>query len=945
MKSLLKVMMLSLFKLHLLGQAPHFNQHDFSKTSEGEINVLQQGTRGFLWIGTTDGLYRYDGFTFKSFHPGDTVTDFNVSTVYGGDSTRIWVGCESGHVYAMSMTGSFELLIPEEEVTGKRITGLVIDHSGQVWISTYGAGLFVMSSRKLHHLDREDGLIDDEIYGMALSHDGSIWVATDNGVSICRFDGEEKVIHNLRQQDGLNDEIVFALQPDEHGMWIGFESNGFCYYHSKTGEISRPVGKWTGGPVTGFATFQNHSNWIATEHEGIYRGQGTDIETYESLIIPDVTRIDDLLADREGNIWIASRNQLYSAQINIELWQIPHGEIQAVLENEDGDLWLGTQNGLYIKGNAQWTKHSGIDANVISLYEDRYHQIWIGTFGQGVAVWNPATEKCTWLSESNGLKNGSILDIDGYGDRVWLATLGGIVEVNNHELSSGSQLSFLNMDESNGLSASFFYSVFADDKGRIWFGTDGDGILVMENEIFKSLLLEKGIPAKTVYCFNQDQDGDIWAGTADNGVFHIYQDTFKHYTSSDGLRNMSISAIGIDDQNQIILVHSEGFDILNKANQRIKHYGSRVGADDLNPAMNAIHHPGQSQTWIGGSDKLIRHTCLGHLTANYPGLVLNDVSVMGRSVETHFPGTFGPDDHFIEIEYSGIWLSNPDEISYEYTLSNYDMEWKSTSDRQISYSQLGPGTYEFLVRPVLHGQAIDEAEIQYAFVIKPPLWLRPIFFIPVVILAGLLLYWMQKYRERKVTLEATLARERIESQYEVLKSQINPHFLFNSFNTLASIVEENATDAITYIEKLSDYYRSIIQFRNHRTINLEDELKLIHDFIFLLKHRYSDNLLVHVDIKNMDGLIPPLALQMLLENAVKHNVISKSRPLRVVIKDTDDRNIIVENNLQPKKSKPESTRFGLQNIRTQFGVLTKREVLIKKSEAYFTVQIPILKQA
>jgi LytS/YehU family sensor histidine kinase len=210
-------------------------------------------------------------------------------------------------------------------------------------------------------------------------------------------------------------------------------------------------------------------------------------------------------------------------------------------------------------------------------------------------------------------------------------------------------------------------------------------------------------------------------------------------------------------------------------------------------------------------------------------------------------------------------------------------------------------------------------------------------------LAAASIYGYQRFRELRISRNAALERERIESQYEVLKAQINPHLLFNSFNTLASIVEEDSQLAIEYIEKLSDYYRSIIQFRNQKMISLGEELILIDDFTYLLKRRFGKNLQVIKQIESTDSYIPPLTLQMLVENAVKHNVISRQKPLTIVIRTEKDDYLVVSNNLQPKKSEEPSTRFGLQNIQTRFELLTKKKVIIEDHGEHFSVSIPLLK--
>jgi len=156
-------------------------------------------------------------------------------------------------------------------------------------------------------------------------------------------------------------------------------------------------------------------------------------------------------------------------------------------------------------------------------------------------------------------------------------------------------------------------------------------------------------------------------------------------------------------------------------------------------------------------------------------------------------------------------------------------------------------------------------------------------------------------------------------------------------------VEEDTGLAVEYIEKLSDYYRSIIQFRDQKMIPLTDELVLIDDFAYLLRRRFGKNLTIVKEIDDTDFDIPPLTLQMLVENAVKHNIISRQKPLTIEIRLHNDDYLVVRNNLQPMKTKEPSTRFGLQNIKTRFELLTKRKVLIDTEDGYFSVSIPLIK--
>ena len=201
-----------------------------------------------------------------------------------------------------------------------------------------------------------------------------------------------------------------------------------------------------------------------------------------------------------------------------------------------------------------------------------------------------------------------------------------------------------------------------------------------------------------------------------------------------------------------------------------------------------------------------------------------------------------------------------------------------------------------------------------------------------------------RLREARLKREAQLKRETVESQFATLKSQINPHFLFNSFNTLITIIEENPTLAVAYVEHLSDFYRSIIAYRERDFINVSEEMELVRSFDFLLKKRYEDGFHL-VDRLNdhtaQAGQVMPLSLQMLVENAVKHNVISASKPLTVEIF-KDNGHVVVRNNIQ-RKIKPEaSTHFGLQSLINRYKLLGERPVVVEDNGAFFIVKIPLL---
>lgn len=203
-------------------------------------------------------------------------------------------------------------------------------------------------------------------------------------------------------------------------------------------------------------------------------------------------------------------------------------------------------------------------------------------------------------------------------------------------------------------------------------------------------------------------------------------------------------------------------------------------------------------------------------------------------------------------------------------------------------------------------------------------------------------FFFMNWKESRI-LSEKLAKENIQSQYETLKSQINPHFLFNNLNTLSALIEENPKLAVDYVQKTADYYRSILNLKDKEVITLGEELDLINTFFNLQHNRYGDNLKLIVDIDSSfySTYVAPLSLQMLLENAIKHNIISKDKPLTVKITASNGC-IIVTNNLQRRDMEQASNGFGLKNITDRYSYLSSRKVEISENDSYFTVSIPIL---
>ena len=198
---------------------------------------------------------------------------------------------------------------------------------------------------------------------------------------------------------------------------------------------------------------------------------------------------------------------------------------------------------------------------------------------------------------------------------------------------------------------------------------------------------------------------------------------------------------------------------------------------------------------------------------------------------------------------------------------------------------------------------------------------------------------------RKASLDAEkVKREQMSTKYESLKNQVNPHFLFNSLNALTNLVYEDQDMAADFIRKLSKVYRYVLDNQSKEVVSLETELAFVNSYLFLQRIRFDDKLKVNIDVKGYEkSMIPPIALQMLFENAIKHNTIAEEEPLTIDVYVENEKMLVIKNNLQ-KKNIPieESTGVGLKNVQARFGFLSPTKVEVIETDSEFIVKLPIL---
>ncbi|MDO1501047.1 histidine kinase [Winogradskyella maritima] len=205
-----------------------------------------------------------------------------------------------------------------------------------------------------------------------------------------------------------------------------------------------------------------------------------------------------------------------------------------------------------------------------------------------------------------------------------------------------------------------------------------------------------------------------------------------------------------------------------------------------------------------------------------------------------------------------------------------------------------------------------------------------------------IIYFYNRYQKNKLKEQKVIAGT-ASAKFDALKNQLDPHFLFNSLNVLTSLIEENPNNAQRFTTSLSKVYRYVLEQKSKELVTVDEELNFARTYMSLLKMRFEDSIIFEIPEKasNPESKVVPLSLQLLLENAVKHNMVTSSKPLHIKIYE-DGNHLVVMNNLQPKQIVKKSSGVGLENIRQRYKLLSKRNVIINQRESDFAVAIPML---
>jgi ligand-binding sensor domain-containing protein len=927
-----------------------------------KINSIYKTDQGYIFAGTTDGLYAFDGINFKKINFSKPGIKDTVTTIFQDNTHQLWVGFKNGRI-AKKINSTLEYVEPEEGYPGVAVNSFLQDKENNIWIATNGEGIYHFKNDRLYLIDAANGLSDLHIHALVQTANGDMLAATDAGINICKNINGKIKVNVIGPNEGLPDYYVTAITPaGKNTFWIGLQDKGYCLYDHNTGKITVPAAdsNWQYGQIN--ALLVSHKTlWIGSEENGLLWKAGINQPVQQYSNKPDFgNKVTNLLQDDEGNIWTntsATLNKTTGNQLQLlPLYNKSAFEaIRAMLCDYQNNFWINAGGRLvkYTLTNGTYTKKDyrfaelGSKTDITCLYQDNNHHIWIGTMGGGLLILDPQTGKHRLLSENPLLKNASILSIAGNAKTVCVGGFEGVAaifDIDSGNSNIATRYKFSNYNNIENIGTNYVYSIYKDTRNRTWFAMGEKGLNVLENGRFVHYGKENGLLDDRIFSITEDKKGNIWFNTKSAGIYCYNGKSFKNYSTANGLSDLEIIALKTGPWGNILIVNKKGLDILNVNTGTFSYLNNMQGIADVNLYTGAVTQDTAFNIAFCTSTGIVVYSPAENMIRQ-PKTIIENVRLFLTDVDKDKPGSYNSDQNTFQFYFTGLYYTNPDDIHYQYKLVGLDTAWISTRDRDVSFLRLQPGKYRFHIRSSLNENFENAREATYDFVIAKPLWKRYWFIALVILLTAGLLYWYIKNRERNLKKLQKLEQEKIQFQFQVLRNQVNPHFLFNSFNTLISFIEEDPVMAVDYVEKLSSFFRNIVNYRDQDVISLEEEMGILKTYFYLQQKRHGQNLALNISISEEQKkliFIPPLTLQLLIENAIKHNAVSSETPLEIMVYIENNDKLVIKNNINPKVSREPGTGTGLQNIVKRYNLLSNEPVSILNDGIYFTVILPVL---
>jgi ligand-binding sensor domain-containing protein/serine phosphatase RsbU (regulator of sigma subunit) len=796
-------------------------------------NIIQDDN-GYLWLGTGEGLCRFDGFNFTHEFLGDSIPKSPVKKSFKDSRGRLWFGFDNGDI-ALLENLHFRLFSPDEQ-NRSTINGFTEDSKGNIIVATQDKGLIRISPDNTFTI-LTDGLEGQLVSSILLTSDNDCLIGTFDGLFLYRFDTNSikiSLIGRLEDIPYTNVQTISAGK-EKNVYWVGTADEG-AFKLKKLGDelLSYKVTKLSDKPEFSYSdihdVFEDEENnlWLSTGGQGVFKfnysghdSEYTSFSNYNEKNGLSSPYIYDIYEDIEGNYWFAS----YGAGISVlrdqsflfyEFEDLNFGSNVLSLVQVGDNYWLGGETGIMITDiNGNRKEYLGTaagipDDKITSLYYDGISSVWAGTSRNGIYKFNVKTKKANRYFVSNNSLENTINDLIGIKDTIWSATNGGIFEF---DLIKGT---YESTTTTEGLPHNKVRDLYLDNSGNIWVATRSNGLYNYTAK--KELKIDGGAELEFI-SVTQDQAGNLWAITNGDGVFEFSSDSLRYFSTNDGLRSNYCYSIDTDSKGNIWIGHRLGMSRIDRDSRNIQSFSVEQGISaDCN--LNAVLNNKNNNLVFGTSKGLIEYVpSQDKIDSIPPKLNITSLIISDKPYEVDKPVLLDYGIYKIQINFIGINLKNPDKVTYQLKLDGYDDWSEPTNIPYENYIRVDDGNYTFMLKACDESGICTETPLTLDIQISMPFWKRWWFILLSLIFLFSVVFVIIKIRERnQKQIQEYLQRSLDERTKEVMEQKEEIENKNRDITDSINYAQRIQASILPPIKKLHDTFAGSFVFYQPRDI-------------------------------------------------------------------------------------------------------------------------------
>jgi ligand-binding sensor domain-containing protein/uncharacterized membrane-anchored protein YhcB (DUF1043 family) len=799
------------------------------------VQSIAQDSALDLIIGTIEGLSVFDGKQFTNYNRDNGLLNEHVNTL-ATQGNKVAIGTEAGLFYLLNKKMSIEENLKKENIKK---------------IKAFGKTIFGVTAKKLFSIDDKYFAVpftflpssDTLITCFEFDKENTFWLGTNKG--LFKLNDQKKL------QEIIKGEEITSLYSDKNNsVWIGTHKK-LLNYTGKLKEYSLSR-EYTANDILSISSDYEQNIWIGT-NSGLFKFRDEGFVSYGLDDGLKSTMIYPIRVDKKNTIWFgADKGGLYhfdgtSFTNYSNISGLSGNTVRGLEIDSTGCFWIGTENGLCTKRGNKFSNVSALQNIFIqSLYLDKQDRLWLG-LTDGVAfiknIYSPVLSveflKLPTRMQADHLITSFCGDAKG---NVWMASfISGLYLYNGKEI--------VNVTNTYHIQTHSVSDIVISKNNLLYVGTlDGIYIIKPESKTCEKIREEDGLNSNLVYSLLlTDNENTLWAGT-NQGANKIDLDSYftKHintiisFGKTEGFKGVECNTGGL-------CMDTTGTLWFGTVNGIVKHSPVKYLANDKEPRLS-----------------------LTNIKLFYDDTALQQKAILPNSLNN------------ITFNYTGICLTNPEKVRYIHKLEGFEKNWSPESNQGlVTYSNLPPGTYTFKVRCCNDQGVWTSKPLMFAFTVTPPVWQRWWFIVSELLFIGLVITIIfrvrinqfRKEQERETRTQIEISK----NELKALRAQMNPHFLFNSLNSIQQfILTHKEEEAVFYLNRFARLMRMILNNSEKSAVTLNEEIDALKIYIDLEKMRFSNKFDYEITVaENVDAdyeQIPTMLLQPYVENAILHGL-------------------------------------------------------------------------